>query len=308
MDKTAKVYVAGHRGLVGSAVVRRLEAEGFDRLVLRSRAELDLLDPRAVTELFERERPEYVVDCAARVGGIGDNLAAPAEFLHANLQIQNNLMWAAKESGVEAFLFVGSATVYPQDCPQPMREPQILDGRPEPANEAYAIAKIAGLKLCEYINAQYGLRFIACLPTNVYGPGASFDVRTAHVVPSLIRRVHEAERSGAAEVVVWGSGASRRDLLYVDDLADAIVFMLRHYGERAPLNVGTGDDIAIRELAEAVRRIVGYRGRLVFDTTKPEGVPRRLLDVARLNALGWRPGVGLDEGLKRTYAWYLANA
>ena len=307
MDRSTRIYVAGHTGLVGSAVVRRLRAGGYTNLILRTRAETDLTDQRAVRALYAETRPEYVVDCAAKVGGIKANLTYPAEFLHANLEIQNNLIWGAREAGVGTFLFLGSSCVYPRDCPQPMNEDALLTGRPEPTNEAYAIAKIAGMKLCEYIHAEFGERFISCMPTNIYGEHDNFDPETSHVIPSLLRRMHEAEQARDPEVVVWGTGASRREFLHADDLADAVLWLLRHHTDRQFLNVGTGQDVSIRELAETVRRVVGYRGRLVFDETKPDGMPRKLLDVTRLHAAGWRHTIGLEEGLRRTYAWYVSS-
>jgi GDP-L-fucose synthase len=304
MDGSARIYVAGHQGLVGSAVVRRLRRAGYHNLLLRTRAELDLTDQRAVRELFAAQPPEYVVDSAAKVGGIAANLRYPAEFLYANLTIQNNLIWAARDAGVRKFLFLGSSCSYPRECPQPMREEHLLTGLPEPTNEAYALAKIAGIKLCEYVYAEFGECFISCMPTNIYGEYDNFDPATSHVIPSLIRRMHEATLAGAPEVVVWGSGTSRREFLHVDDLADAVLWLLERYEDRQFLNVGTGVDIAIRELAETVRAVVGYPGELVFDATRPDGMPRKLLDVSRLHALGWRHTTELADGLRRTYDWY----
>lgn len=304
MDKDSKIFVAGHLGLVGSAIERRLRSEGFSDLVLHSRQELDLIDQKAVAEFFASERPEYVIDSAARVGGIKANMTFPAEFLFENLQIQNNLIWAAKENSVKKFLFLGSSCIYPRECPQPMKEEYFMQGRPEPTNEAYAYAKIAGMKMCEYIYDEFGMKFISCMPTNVYGERDNFDPETSHVIPSLIRRMHEAVVSGSAEVVIWGTGTSRREFLHVDDLADAVVWLLSNYEEKQFLNVGTGEDISIRELAELVKEIVGYRGKLVFDVTKPDGVPRKLLDVSRLHAAGWKHKIALREGLQRTFQWY----
>jgi GDP-L-fucose synthase len=308
VDRSAKIYVAGHTGLVGSALVRRLRADGFTNLLLRTRAQVDLRDQHAVRALVSNERPEFVVDCAARVGGIQANLSHPAKFLYDNLQIQNNLIWAAKDAGVATFLFLGSSCMYPLDSPQPIAEERLMTGRLEPTNEAYALAKIAGMKLCEYIHAEADRRrFISCVPTNVYGPHDTFDPQTSHVIPSLIRRMHEAKIAGAPDVVVWGTGASRREFLYVDDLADAILWVLRHWDDTQFLNIGTGQDLSIRELAESVRTIVGYGGNLVFDATRPDGMPRKVLDVSRLHATGWRHRVDLRDGLVRTYRWYLAN-
>ncbi|MDX3754470.1 GDP-L-fucose synthase family protein [Streptomyces mirabilis] len=307
MERRAKIYVAGHTGMVGAAIVRRLRAEGCENLLLATRAELDLTDQRAVRDFVMTERPRYIVDSAARVGGIKANMSHPAEFLHENLQIQNNLIWSAKDAGVETFLFLGSSCIYPRACPQPMREEYLMEGKPEPTNEAYAYAKIAGMKLCEYIHTQYGMNFISCMPTNVYGEGDNFDPETSHVIPALLRRIHQAKGAGSPDVTIWGTGSSRREFLYVDDLADAAVWLLRSYKDRQFLNVGTGEDISIRDLAEHIRSLVGYEGRLLFDPAKPDGMPRKLLDVTRLHKAGWHHRIGFDEGLKRTYGWYLNN-
>ncbi|MGW1497786.1 GDP-L-fucose synthase family protein [Streptomyces mirabilis] len=307
MERRAKIYVAGHTGMVGAAIVRRLRAEGCENLLLATRAELDLTDQRAVRDFVMTERPRYIVDSAARVGGIKANMSHPAEFLHENLQMQNNLIWSAKDAGVETFLFLGSSCIYPRACPQPMREEYLMEGKPEPTNEAYAYAKIAGMKLCEYIHTQYGMNFISCMPTNIYGEGDNFDPETSHVIPALLRRIHQAKGAGSPDVTIWGTGSSRREFLYVDDLADAVVWLLRSYKDKQFLNVGTGEDISIRELAERIRSLVGYEGRLLFDPTQPDGMPRKLLDVTRLHKSGWHHRIGFDEGLKRTYGWYLNN-
>jgi GDP-L-fucose synthase len=305
MDRHAKIYVAGHTGMVGAAIVRHLRAGGHENLLLATRGELDLTDQRAVRAFMLDERPRYVIDSAARVGGIQANIGHPAEFLYENLQIQNNLIWAAKDAAVETFLFLGSSCIYPRMCEQPMREEYLMEGKPEPTNEAYAYAKIAGMKLCEYIHAQYGMNFISCMPSNIYGQNDNFDPETSHVIPSLLHRVHQAKAAGRPEVVIWGTGATRREFLYVDDLADAVVWLLDGYTQRQFLNVGTGEDVSIRELAEHIRDVVGYGGSLRFDPTKPEGMPRKLLDVSRLHAAGWHHRTGLVEGLRRTYDWYL---
>ncbi|HEY1085849.1 MAG TPA: GDP-L-fucose synthase [Candidatus Saccharimonadales bacterium] len=307
MDKNAKIYVAGHRGLVGSAIVRKLESLGFVNIIVRSRKELDLTDQVAVRAFFEQEQPEYVIDSAAKVGGIKANMTYPAEFMYENLQIQNNLIWTAKESGVKKFLFIGSAVIYPRDVEQPMKEEVFDQGAPDQANEAYAYAKIAGMKLCSYINSEYGVDFISCMPTNIYGENDNFDPETAHVIPSLIRRMHEAKISNTPEVAIWGSGNACREFLHVDDLANAAVWILGHYREKQFVNVGTGEDISIRDLALKIKKLVGYTGNLLFDPTKPDGVPRRLLDVSRLNKAGWQHEIDLDTGLSRTYDWYLAK-
>ncbi|MGV9562661.1 GDP-L-fucose synthase family protein [Streptomyces sp. NPDC003480] len=307
MDRRARIYVAGHTGMVGAAVVRRLRAAGYDNLVLRTRAELDLTDQAAVRDFMAAHRPAYVVDCAARVGGIKANMTHPAEFLYENLQIQNNLIWSARDAGVETFLFLGSSCIYPRGCPQPMREDYFMTGRPEPTNEAYAYAKIAGMKLCEYLHEESGRNFVSCMPTNIYGEGDNFDPETSHVIPALLRRMHEAREAGAPEVVIWGTGDSRREFLHVEDLADAVLWLLAHHRAKRFLNVGTGQDISVRELAERIRSLVGYEGALVFDATKPDGMPRKALDVSALHAAGWHHRIGFEEGLRRTYDWYLAH-
>jgi GDP-L-fucose synthase len=307
MGKNSKIYVAGHRGLVGAATVRRLQKAGYKNLILRTRQELDLMDQATVRKFFKTEKPEYVVDSAAKVGGIKANMTYPAEFLYENLQIQNNLIWAAKEIGVKKFLFLGSSCIYPRDSKQPMKEEYFMEGKPEPTNEAYAYAKISGMKMCEYIYDEFGQKFTSCMPTNIYGENDNFNPDTSHVIPSLIHRMHEAKVGKAQQVVVWGTGNSRREFLHVDDLADAIVWLLENYEEKQFLNIGTGEDISIKELAEIIKRLVGYDGNLVFDATKPDGMPRKLLDVSKLHATGWRHKISFEEGLKRTYDWYLEN-
>lgn len=307
MDKSTRIFVAGHRGLVGSAIVRELKNQGFTNLILKTREELDLQNQKAVREFFESEKPECVIDSAAKVGGIKANMTYPAEFLYENLQIQNNLIWSAKEIGVKKFLFLGSSCIYPRNSPQPMKEEYFSQGAPEPTNEAYAYAKIAGMKLCEYIYSEYDLDFTSCMPTNIYGEGDDFNPETSHVIPSLIRRIHEAKISGTPEVVIWGTGASRREFLHVDDLANAVVWLLTNYTDKQFLNIGTGEDISIKELAEMIKGLVEYKGNLVFDATKPDGMPKKLLDVSRLHNTGWRHDIEFKEGLTRTYRWYLEN-
>jgi GDP-L-fucose synthase len=307
MEKSAKIYVAGHKGLVGSAVVRRLKNEGYDNLVLRTRDELDLMDQDAVREFFMSEKPEYAVDSAAKVGGIKANMTWPAEFLYENLQIQNNLIWSAKDSGVKKFLFLGSSCIYPLESPQPMKEEYFMQGKPEPTNEAYAYAKITGMKMCEYIFDEFKMNFTSCMPTNIYGENDNFDPETSHVIPSLLRRMHEAKVNNSPEVIIWGTGVSRREFLHVDDLADAIVWLLQNYNEKQFLNIGTGEDISIKELAETIKRLVGYEGNLTFDSSKPDGMPKKLLDVSKLHEAGWRHKISFEEGLKRTYSWYLES-
>jgi GDP-L-fucose synthase len=307
MDRAAKIYVAGHTGLVGAATVRALKDKGYSNLVLKTRSELNLMDQEAVKKFFEHEKPEYVIDSAAKVGGIKANMTFPAEFLFENLQIQNNLIWTSKNHGVKKFLFLGSSCIYPRDCKQPMKEEYFMEGKPEPTNEAYAYAKIAGMKMCEYIYEEFNINFTSCMPTNVYGENDNFNPETSHVIPSLIRRIHEAKINKIPEVVVWGTGNSRREFLHVDDLADAIVWLLENYDQKQFLNIGTGEDISINELSYMLKRLIDYKGELVFDSTKPDGMPKKLLDVSKLNGTGWKYKISLEDGLKRTYKWYLNN-
>lgn len=310
-DKNARVYVAGHRGLVGSAVVRELRRQGFKNLLLRTHAELELKDAAAVVLFFEAERPEYVVLAAAKVGGIFANNTYPADFIRDNLDIQNSVIEACYRSGVERMLFLGSSCIYPKLSPQPIREESLLMGPLEPTNRPYALAKIAGIEMCWSYNRQYGTRYLAAMPTNLYGPEDNFDLKTSHVLPALLRKAHEAQRSGAHELVVWGTGTPRREFLHANDAAGACIFLLRLEAAKfdgllkedaAPLvNIGTGEDCTIRELAERVARVVGFEGELVFDATKPDGTPRKLLDVSRMQALGWRHAIELEDGLRSTY-------
>ncbi len=308
MEKNEVIYVAGHRGMVGSAIVRKLEAGGCAKIVVRTRAELDLMDPAAVRAFHETVRPAVVVDAAARVGGILANFEKPVEFLLENLVIQNNLISAAHDYGVRKFLFLGSSCIYPKMAPQPISEDALLTGPLEPTNEAYAIAKIAGIKLCQACAREYGGNFISAMPTNLYGPNDNFDLRSSHVLPALIRKVHEAKRSGAKAVTIWGTGSPRRELLHVDDMAAACCFLLETYDSPEIVNVGCGEDVTIRELAEIVCEVLGFTGELEFDTSKPDGTPRKLLDVSRLFALGWRPRITLRDGIRSAYDWFLANA
>lgn len=307
MNKDSKIYVAGHTGLVGSAVVRALKAKGYSNILIRTRKELNLLDSGAVDAFFVQEKPEYVIDSAARVGGIKANMTYPAEFLFENLQMQNNIIWSAFKHDTKKLLFLGSSCIYPRSAPQPMKEEYLLDGKLEPTNEGYALAKISGIKLCEKINAEYGRNFISCMPTNIYGPGDNFGDDSSHVIPALIRRFYAAKNAGDKEVVIWGSGVSRREFLYVDDLAEAIVWLMERYDQKDFLNVGTGEDVSIKELAIKIKELVGYQGNLVFDTTKPDGMPKKLLDVSKLTELGWTSTTGLDEGLRKSYEWYLES-
>lgn len=300
----ARIFVAGHGGLVGSAILRRLEAEGFSRLLTATRGELDLRDQRAVDHWFEANRPEIVFLVAGTVGGILANSTRPAEFIYDNLMIHATVVHAAYRTGVRRLLYLGSSCIYPRHAPQPIREQDLLTGLLEPTNEPYAIAKIAGIKLCQAYRRQYGCDFISAMPTNLYGPNDNFDLESSHVLPALIRKFHDAKVEGRRSVTVWGTGAPRREFLHVDDLADACLFLARHYDEDEHVNVGTGEDLSIRALAELVRDVVAPGVALELEPTKPDGMPRKLLDVSRLHALGWRHRIGLREGVESTYAWY----
>lgn len=318
MNKDAKIFIAGAKGMVGLALVRRLRAGGYSRLLTPSREELDLTCQAAVADYFAAEQPEYVLLAAARVGGIHANNTYPAEFIYLNLMIQNNIIHQSCQHGVKRLLFLGSSCIYPKLAPQPMCEEHLLTGLLEPTNEPYAIAKIAGIKMCEAYNRQYGTHFIAVMPTNLYGIGDNFHPENSHVLPALIRRFHEAKMAGAPEVVVWGSGTPRRELLYVDDMADGCIFLMEQpdeiiapellsYPKPCFVNLGTGCDVSIRELAETVQQVIGYQGVLRFDPGKPDGTPRKLEDVSRMKSLGWQAQVTLREGVERTYGWYLEH-
>jgi GDP-L-fucose synthase len=307
MDKTDKIFVAGHRGLVGSAIVRKLTADGFTNLVTAGRKELDLANEEAVKAFFDRERPDVVVLAAAKVGGIKANNDYPVEFLLENLRLQNNVISSAHAHDVRKLLFLGSSCIYPKHAPQPIREDALLTGPLEPTNDAYAIAKIAGIRLCQAYASEYGKNYISAMPTNLYGPHDNFDLTSSHVLPALLRKAYEAKTSGAREIAVWGTGQPRREFLHVDDMADACVFLLQHYNSPEIVNVGCGEDISIRELVELICEIVGFNGELTFDATKPDGTPRKLLEVSKLNALGWRPKIQLREGIARTYEWFLEH-
>jgi GDP-L-fucose synthase len=307
MNPESSIFVAGHRGLVGSAIVRRLRAAGFGNLVLRDRSELNLTRQSAVEDFFADVRPEYVFFAAAKVGGILANDSFPAEFLQNNLVIQTNIIDAAYRTGTRKLLFLGSSCIYPKHAPQPMPEECLLTGPLEPTNEWYAIAKIAGLKMCQAYRRQYGFNAISAMPTNLYGPGDNFSLKSSHVLPALLRKIHEAKDAGAAEVEVWGTGKPRREFLHVDDLADACVFLMQSYDGDGWVNVGWGRDETIAELADTIRRVVGFTGALRFDTSKPDGTPRKLLDTTRLTALGWSPKIGLEAGIRSTYEWFLNN-
>jgi GDP-L-fucose synthase len=316
MDRASKIFVAGSNGLVGSALVRQLTSCGFTNILLPEINELDLTSQQDVADFFQREKPEYVFLAAAKVGGIHANNTYPAEFIYLNLAIQNNVIHQSYLHGVKRLLFLGSSCIYPQLAPQPMKEEHLLTGLLEPTNEPYAIAKIAGIKMCESYNRQYGTKFIAVMPTNLYGPGDNFHPENSHVLPALIRRFHEAKMQNASEVVVWGSGTPRRELLYVDDMAGGCMHLMKladaqvtqellSYPKPCFVNLGTGEDVTIRELAETVRMVVGYTGDLVFDASKPDGTPRKLQDVSRMNSLGWRHNMSLKKGIQLTYQWYI---
>jgi len=307
MDTGSRIFVAGHRGLVGSAIIRRLQAAGSTNVLTATRDQLDLRDQAAVNYWFRANRPEYVYLVAGTVGGILANSTRPAEFIYDNMLIHATVVHAAHQFAVRKLLYLGSSCIYPRECSQPMSEEQLLTGALEPTNEAYAIAKIAGIKLCEAYRRQYGDDFISAMPTNLYGPNDNFDLVSSHVLPALIRKFHDAKTAGQADVVIWGSGTPRREFLHVDDLADACVFLMERYDGAQHINVGTGEDLSVRELAEAIRDIVHPRAVLRFDPSKPDGMPRKLLDVSRLHALGWRHQIGLRDGIRSTYEWFLQN-
>jgi GDP-L-fucose synthase len=317
MDRQAKIYVAGHRGLAGSAIVRALHAKGYRNLVLRTHAELELSDQAAVREFFQRERPDYVFIAAAKVGGIVANSSYPAEFVHSNLAVQTNVLHESWKAGVKRLLFLGSSCIYPRDCPQPIKEEYLLTGPLEPTNRPYAVAKIAGIEMCWSYNRQYGTRFLAAMPTNLYGPGDSYDLNNSHVLPALIRKMHEAKQGRREEVVIWGTGKPMREFLYSEDMAEACVYLLELPGAKfdelindaqPPLvNIGYGADLSIAELAHTVARVIGFGGRLRFDTSKPDGTPRKFLDSGRINALGWQARTGFDQGIAAAYKDFLSR-
>jgi GDP-L-fucose synthase len=308
MDKGARIFVAGHRGLAGSAICRRLRQVGYSNLILRTRDEFDLRDAAAVNEFFTTERPEYVFLAAALVGGILANSSRPAEFIHDNLAVQTNVIDAAYRSGVAKLLFLGSSCVYPKLAPQPIKEEYLLSGPLEPTNEWYAVAKIAGIKMAQAYRRQYGFRTISLMPTNLYGPHDNFDLDSSHVLPAIIRKLHDAKLERAGQVVLWGTGSPRREFLHVDDLADAALFLMLNYDEEQIVNVGTGEDLTIRELAEMIAEVVGYGGSFRFDTSRPDGTPRKQLDVSRLKFLGWTARIPLREGVAATYEWFQARS
>lgn len=307
MEKNAKIYVAGHRGMVGSAIVRELRAQGYDNIITRTHNELDLIDQRAVDGFFATEKPEYVFLAAAKVGGIEANKSALADFMYDNMMLEMNVIHAAWRNGCRKLEFLGSSCIYPRMAPQPIPENSLLTSSLEPTNEAYALAKISGLKYCEYLNRQYGTDYISVMPTNLYGPNDNYHPTHSHVLPALIRRFHEAKESGAAEVVCWGDGSPLREFLYVDDLANLCVFLMNNYSGNETVNAGSGKEISIRDLAETVAGIVGYRGRIVWDASKPNGTPRKLLDVSKAKALGWRYTTELEDGIRMAYEDFLSN-
>ena len=307
LDKSEKIFVAGHRGMVGSALIRRLESEGFSNLLVRDRSKLDLRDESAVAKFFAEEKPAVVILAAAKVGGIKANNDFPVEFLLENLRIQNNVIRSAYEHGARKLLFLGSSCIYPKLAPQPIPETALLSGPLEPTNEAYAIAKIAGIKLCQAYARQHGANFISVMPTNLYGPNDNFDLETSHVLAALLRKAHEAKGRKDSELIVWGSGKPRREFLHVDDLASACVLLLEQYDSPEIINVGCGEDISIRELAELICDVIGFDGELTWDASKPDGTPRKLLDVTKLLDLGWKPSIPLQDGIAQTYEWFLTN-
>ena len=307
MNLDAKIYVAGHRGLVGSAIVRNLEDKGYKNIIYRTHKELDLTNQEAVRRFFEEEKPEYVFLAAAKVGGIHANNTYPADFIYDNLMIQNNVIKAAHDFEVKKLLFLGSTCIYPKMAPQPIKEEYLLTGSLEETNEAYAVAKIAGLEMCKFFKRQYGDNFISCMPTNLYGPNDNFDLKNSHVLPALIRKFHEAKVNDNDVVEVWGTGTPLREFLYVDDMADACVFLMENYDGEQHVNIGTGEEVSIRELAETVKEVVGFDGELVFNTEMPDGTPRKLTTVDKLHGLGWKHKVSLDKGIRLAYNWFLEN-
>ncbi len=307
MEKNSKIYIAGHNGLVGSSIVRNLRKNGYNNLILRNFEALNLMDQDEVKNFFKEETPEYVFLAAAKVGGIQANNDFPADFIFQNLQIQNNVIHNAYLNGAKKLLFLGSSCIYPRDCTQPIKEEYLLTGQLEKTNEAYAIAKIAGIKTCQAYNKQYGTKFISVMPTNLYGPNDNFDLESSHVLPALLRKFHEAKLANAKEVIMWGTGSPMREFLYVDDLADACVHLMETYDGGDIVNIGTGEDVTIKNLALLIKKVVGFEGEITNDTTKPDGTPRKLLDVSRLHSLGWKHKTPLENGVKMTYDWFLEN-
>ena len=305
MEKNSKIYVAGHRGMVGSAIVRELERQGYTNIITRTHAELDLCRQADVEKFFEEEKPEYVIDAAALVGGIKANSERPAEFMYINMEIQQNLIWTAFKSDVKKFLFLGSACMYPKECPQPMKEEYLLTGLPEVTNEGYALAKVCGSRLCSYINREYGREFISAIPANSYGIGDSFDPEHSHVIPALLVKYHRAKENGDKEVVLWGTGAAKREFINNRDIASACIFLMNNYSSPEPINVGTGEEVSIMELSQMIKRITGFEGEIVTDPTKPDGMMRRICDNSKIYALGWRAEVELEEGIRELDRFYL---
>lgn len=307
MEKDAKIYVAGHRGLVGSAILRKLKEAGYENFVLRAHSELDLTDCVAVAEFFSAEKPEYVFLAAAKVGGIMGNKEHPAQMIYENLRIQNNVIHNSYLNDVKKLVFLGSTCIYPKMCPQPMKEEYLMTGPLEPTNDAYATAKISGIMMCQSYNKQYGTDYISVMPTNLYGIDDNFDIENGHVFPTFIRRFHEAKVNGAAEFVMWGTGSPKREFLHADDMADATVFLMNNYSGNEIVNIGCGEDISVKDLALKMAEIIGYEGAIINDTTKPDGTPRKLVDVTKLFDMGWRPKISLEDGIKSVYDWYVAN-
>ncbi len=307
MDRNAKIYVAGHKGLVGSAIVRNLKKRGYKNIITRTHGELDLKNQKTVEEFWRDEEPEYVYLAAAKVGGILANNQYPADFIYENLMIQNNVIKAAHDFNAKKLLFLGSTCIYPKNAPQPIKEEYLLSGFLEPTNEAYAIAKIAGLEMCKFFKRQYGDNFISCMPTNLYGPYDNFDLKSSHVLPALIRKFHEAKEEGKPSVEVWGTGTPLREFLHVDDMADACIFLMENYNGEEHVNIGTGEEVSIKQLAETVKEIIGYKGQLLFNSDKPDGTPRKLTDITKLHELGWKHSINLKEGIEDSYKWFKEN-
>jgi GDP-L-fucose synthase len=307
MDRNAKIYVAGHKGLVGSAIVRNLKKRGYKNIITRTHGELDLKNQKAVEEFWREEEPEYVYLAAAKVGGILANDQYPADFIYENLMIQNNVIKAAHDFNAKKLLFLGSTCIYPKNAPQPIKEEYLLSGYLEPTNEAYAIAKIAGLEMCKFFKRQYGDNFISCMPTNLYGPYDNFDLKSSHVLPALIRKFHDAKEKGKPTVEIWGTGTPLREFLHVDDMADACVFLMENYNGEEHVNIGTGEEVSIKQLAETVKEIIGYKGQLLFNSDKPDGTPRKLTDITKLHDLGWKHSINLKEGIEDSYKWFKEN-
>ena len=304
MGKNEKIFVAGHEGMVGSAILRRLKEDGFMNLVTRTSSELDLSNQKIVFKFFMEEKPDYVFLVVAKVGGILANSKYPAQFIYSNLQVQTNVIHSAWKSGVKKLIFLGSSCIYPKGCPQPMKEEYLLTGKLEPTSESYAIAKIAGIKMCQSYNLQYGTGYISVVPADLYGPHDDFDPETSHVLPALIKKIHEAKTRNEPEVVVWGTGSPRRESLHVDDLADACILLMDKYDESEMINVGSGEDLSIKELALLIRNVIGFKGEIIFDESKPDGAPRKLLDIGKIGKLGWSPKISLERGVRQTYQWY----